>query len=176
MYFGADFDAVNNGEQDTFLENTPLTFHVIDIPRNPSIDLTAGTTYYWRIDEVNDLHPDSPWKGDVWSFWLAPYTAYDPFPADGAELIDPNITLSWTAGFNTKLHTLYLGENSADVGTGAVGTHKGRLVTTKYLSDALESGKTYYWRVDEFDGAATHKGEIWSFSTKSDESELGHVP
>jgi hypothetical protein len=29
-------------------------------------------TYYWRVDEVNDLHPDSPWKGDVWSFTIAP--------------------------------------------------------------------------------------------------------
>jgi hypothetical protein len=24
---------------------------------------------------------------------------------------------------------------------------------------------TYYWRVDEFDGAKTHKGEVWSFTT-----------
>ena len=26
-------------------------------------------------------------------------------------------------------------------------------------------GKTYYWRVDEFDGAVTHKGDVWSFET-----------
>ena len=176
VYFGTDFDAVNNGEQDTSLENTPLTFHVIDFPRNPPIDLIPGTTYYWRIDEINDLHPDSPWKGDVWSFWLAPYTACDPFPADGAELIDPNVILSWIAGFNAKLHTIYLGENFADVEAGAAGTHKGRLVNTKYCPDALESGKTYFWRVDEYDGYATHKGEIWSFSTKPIESELDHDP
>ena len=25
-------------------------------------------TYYWRVDEVNRLNPDSPWVGDVWSF------------------------------------------------------------------------------------------------------------
>ncbi|MEJ2704964.1 MAG: hypothetical protein P8Z79_21210, partial [Sedimentisphaerales bacterium] len=25
--------------------------------------------------------------------------------------------------------------------------------------------KTYYWRVDEFDGAATYKGDVWSFTT-----------
>ncbi|HUV63700.1 MAG TPA: hypothetical protein VMW24_07365 [Sedimentisphaerales bacterium] len=30
--------------------------------------LVAGTTYYWRIDEVNDADPNSPWKGPVWSF------------------------------------------------------------------------------------------------------------
>ncbi|TKJ34597.1 MAG: hypothetical protein CEE38_17130, partial [Planctomycetes bacterium B3_Pla] len=27
------------------------------------------------------------------------------------------------------------------------------------------SEKVYYWRVDEFDVAATHKGDIWSFTT-----------
>jgi len=32
--------------------------------------LEWGKTYYWRIDEVNDLHPDSPWRGEVWTFSL----------------------------------------------------------------------------------------------------------
>ncbi|MEM7384696.1 MAG: hypothetical protein AAF514_07090, partial [Verrucomicrobiota bacterium] len=27
-----------------------------------------GQTYYWRIDAVHEVHPDSPWKGSVWSF------------------------------------------------------------------------------------------------------------
>ena len=30
--------------------------------------LDWDTTYYWRVDEINDVHPDSPWKGSVWSF------------------------------------------------------------------------------------------------------------
>ena len=29
----------------------------------------------------------------------------------------------------------------------------------------LALGKTYYWRVDEFDAATTHKGDVWSFTT-----------
>ena len=167
VYLGANFDAVNNGEHDTFLGNTPLTFFVIGFPGNPPIDLIPGTTYYWRIDEVNNLHPNSPWKGDVWNFTIPPYTAYNPVPADGAELIDPNVILNWTAGFNAKFHTLYLGENSANVEAGAADTHKVRFATTYYYADALELGKTYYWRIDEFDGAVTHKGEIWSFTTVS---------
>jgi len=39
--------------------------------------LAANTTYHWRIDEVNDSEPDSPWKGDVWSFTTS---APDPKP------------------------------------------------------------------------------------------------
>ena len=34
--------------------------------------LDFGQTYYWRIDEVNDVNPDSPWIGDVWSFTVEP--------------------------------------------------------------------------------------------------------
>jgi Concanavalin A-like lectin/glucanases superfamily/Domain of unknown function (DUF5060)/Dockerin type I domain len=30
--------------------------------------MDVNTTYYWRIDTVNDSEPDSPWKGDVWHF------------------------------------------------------------------------------------------------------------
>ena len=30
--------------------------------------LELGKTYYWRIDEVNEADPNSPWKGNVWSF------------------------------------------------------------------------------------------------------------
>jgi hypothetical protein len=32
-----------------------------------------GQTYYWRIDEVNDAHPDKLWKGEVWSFTAEPF-------------------------------------------------------------------------------------------------------
>ncbi|MHC4192337.1 MAG: discoidin domain-containing protein [Planctomycetota bacterium] len=30
--------------------------------------LDFSTTYYWRVDEVNNVNPDSPWIGSVWSF------------------------------------------------------------------------------------------------------------
>jgi hypothetical protein len=41
--------------------------------------LVPGTTYYWRVDEVNDLHSKSPWKGMVWSFTLTDYLIVDDF-------------------------------------------------------------------------------------------------
>jgi len=34
--------------------------------------LAASTTYYWRVDGVNESEPTSPWKGDVWSFTTRP--------------------------------------------------------------------------------------------------------
>ncbi|MFZ2149077.1 MAG: hypothetical protein WAV28_17845, partial [Sedimentisphaerales bacterium] len=110
VYMGDNFDDVNDGAEGTFQGNQAATFFVAGFPGFPYPDgLVPGTTYYWRIDEVNDAEPNSPWKGDVWSLSIPPKTAYYPNPADGAELVALDAKLSWTAGFGAKLHTVYFG-------------------------------------------------------------------
>jgi hypothetical protein len=42
--------------------------HTLDANSYDPCGLDLGRTYYWRIDEVNNAHGDSPWKGEVWSF------------------------------------------------------------------------------------------------------------
>ncbi len=122
--------------------------------------LVPGTTYYWRIDEVEAN--STKHKGDIWSFWIPPKTAYDPNPADGAEFVDPNVTLSWAAGLGAKLHFVYFGDNFDDVNNASGGLSQ---ESTTYTPDLLESEKVYYWRVDEYDGVATYKGDVWGFTT-----------
>ncbi|OHB68891.1 MAG: hypothetical protein A2Y77_04940 [Planctomycetes bacterium RBG_13_62_9] len=39
--------------------------------------LEWGKVYYWRIDEVNDASPDSPWTGSVWTFTAADFVVVD---------------------------------------------------------------------------------------------------
>ncbi len=164
LYIGTDFDDVNNAAEGTFAGNTSSDFQVVGFPGFPIPEgLQPGTTYYWRIDEVNDLDPNSPWKGKVWSFAIAPKTAYQPNPADGAESVDPDVELSWTAGFGSKLHYVYFGDNFNDVNNAAGGLPQG---TATYIPGPLELAKTYYWRVDEFDAVDTYKGEVWNFLTQ----------
>ena len=164
VYFGESFDDVNSGAEAAFRGNQASTFFVVGFPGFPYPDgLVPGTTYYWRVDGVDDLHPDSPWTGDVWSFIVPPKTAYNPNPADGAKFIDPEIVFSWTAGFGAKLHTVYFGENFDDVNNAAGGLPQG---TMTYTLAPLELGKSYYWRVDEFDAVTTYKGDVWSFRTQ----------
>ena len=166
VYFSDNFDDVNNGTGDTFRGNLDIDteFFIVGFPGYPYPDgLVNGTTYYWRIDEVNEAEPNSPWKGDVWSFTIPPKTAYLPDPADGAELVGLNVQLGWTAGFGAKLHYVIIGEDFDEVNDTAQGIPNG---TTTYNPGPLELAKTYYWRVDEFDGAGTHKGEVWSFTTE----------
>ncbi len=164
LYIGTDFDDVNNAAEGTFAGSTSSDFQVVGFPGFPIPEgLQPGTTYYWRIDEVNDLDPNSPWKGKVWSFAIAPKTAYEPNPADGAELVDPDVELSWTGGFGSKLHTVYFGDNFDDVNNAAGGLPQG--VATYTPPGPLKLAKTYYWRVDEFDAVDTYKGSVWSFIT-----------
>jgi hypothetical protein len=41
--------------------------------------LELGRTYYWRIDEVNETDPNSPWKGMVWEFKVGDYIIVEGF-------------------------------------------------------------------------------------------------
>ncbi len=164
VYLGDNYDGVNDGAEGTFRGNQAPTFFVAGFPGFPYPDgLVPGTTYYWRIDEVNDTEPNSPWKGDVWSFSVPPKTAYNPDPADNAESVDLNVELSWTPGFGAKLHTVYFGDNFDEVNNATGGLTQG---VTTYDPGPLKLAKTYYWRVDEFDVIETHKGDIWSFTTQ----------
>ncbi|MFH1719358.1 MAG: hypothetical protein ABIF19_18550, partial [Planctomycetota bacterium] len=163
VYLGDNFDDVNNGTGDTFRGNQASTMLTVGFPGFPYPDgLVPGTTYYWRIDEVNEAEPNSPWKGDIWSFSIPPKTAYNPNPADGAEFVDLDATFSWTPGYGAKLHTLYLGDSLDDVNNATGGAPLG---VATYKPASLELEKVYYWRVDQFDAVATHKGDIWGFTT-----------
>jgi len=163
VYFGENLEDVKDGTGDTFQGNQTATFLVVGFPGFAYPDgLVPGKTYYWRIDEVNDTKPNSPWKGDVWSFSVPPKTAYNPDPPDGAESVDLNVELSWTKGFGAISHTVYFGDNFDNVNNATGGASQGEAT---YTPGPLELEKVYYWRVDEFDAVATYKGDIWSFTT-----------
>jgi len=160
VYMGEDFDDVNEGAEGTFYGNQNSEFFIAGSGAAYPGGLVPGTTYYWRIDEItagNDVY-----KGDVWSFWIPPNTAYNPEPADGAKFIDIDIELSWRAGLRAKLHTVYFGENFDDVNNAA---GRGPQSSMTYSPGVLESDKTYYWRVDEFGATGINKGKVWSFTT-----------
>jgi hypothetical protein len=166
VYLGDNFEDVNAGTGNTFRGNQMQPFLVVGFAGFPYPQgLVPGTTYYWRVDQVNEQHPESPWRGDVWSFTVPPKKAYAPVPADGAKFVSTDVTLSWTEGFGARLHHVYFGENLADVEAGTADTYKGPAVSTAFTPGSLEMGKKYYWRVDEFDSVETHTGEVWTLTT-----------
>jgi hypothetical protein len=164
VYFSDNLADVEAGAEAAFQGNQAADFLVVGFPGMPYPDgLVNGTTYYWRIDGVNETDANSPWKGNIWSFTVPPKTAYAPDPADGAESVYVDSRLSWTAGYEAKLHTVYFGDNFDDVNNATGGQAQG---TTEFRPGTLKMATTYYWRVDEFDIVETHKGDVWSFMTE----------
>jgi len=132
--------------------------------------LTPGTTYYWRIDEVE---PDKTTihTGDVWSFTTLALTASDPSPADGATGVAPSVKLTWLPGSNAVAHDVYFGIEETLVAQGTGETFKGKQVAPQYDPGTLLSGTTYYWRIDEVvvsrpPASGVIRGSVWSFTTR----------
>jgi hypothetical protein len=158
VYLGTD---PNLGPNDLVQTRLPVTmyFHV------PG--LTPGTTYYWRVDEI-EADATTVRTGDVWTFLAQPPNAYLPTPADGSNEAsgDPNATLVWLPGTNATGHHVYFGDGRDAVQAGAADTDKGPVTGTTFTPGPLEPLTTYYWRVDEIGLAnAVTAGAVWSFTT-----------
>ncbi|HSW02430.1 MAG TPA: LamG-like jellyroll fold domain-containing protein [Sedimentisphaerales bacterium] len=106
----------------------------------------------------------------------SPSLASDPIPSDKATDVPFDTALAWTAGETAVTHDVYLGAALADVNDASRASPMGVLVSegrteTSYQPDvALEFGKTYYWRIDEVNGAPDNtvfKGQPWSFTVES---------
>jgi len=74
LYFGTDKEAVRNA--DTASPEYKGTKALGSESYDPG-KLQWYSTYYWRVDEVNDANPDSPWVGNLWSFTVADFIEID---------------------------------------------------------------------------------------------------
>ncbi len=101
--------------------------------------------------------------------------ALDPIPEDEAVDIPRDVALGWTAGPYAETHDVYLGTNPDDVNNADKSDATGILVSqdqseTSYaMPELLDFGQTYYWRIDEVNGApdfGIFKGAVWSFTTE----------
>jgi hypothetical protein len=70
VYFGDNFDNVNDGSGNTFRGNQNETIFIVT-------DLKPSTSYYWRIEEVG--YDDKVHKGPVWRFETTYYISVDDF-------------------------------------------------------------------------------------------------
>jgi len=164
VYLGDNFDEVSDGTGDTFRGNQATDFFTAGFPGFPYPDgLVPGTTYYWRVDEV-EADGTTKHKGNVWSFTVPSKTAYNPIPSDGMKFQASDTTLSWTSGFGAKVHYLYFGTSFDEVNDAAGAIPQ---AITTFNPGPLAENTAYYWRVDEFDGGETHKGDVWSFKTRA---------
>ena len=78
LYFGTDFNDVNEASPDD-PRDVLIDQGMTETSYDPLGLLEFEKTYYWRVDEVNDSDPNSPWRGNVWSFTIANYDLIDDF-------------------------------------------------------------------------------------------------
>jgi hypothetical protein len=98
VYFGANFDDVNEATRDDPRGVLAVQDHN-DNSFDPDGELDYGVTYYWRIDGIKEDDPNSPWEGDVWSFQALNYPiVLDDF--ESYEDYSPNeIFMTWVDGY-----------------------------------------------------------------------------
>ena len=118
--------------------------------------LQFNTTYYWRIDEVNQVGGVA--TGNIWSFKTISGKAINPSPTEGQADVAINPILSWTAGYGAASHNVYFG-------TAYPGTFRGSQSSTNFNPGTLAPNTTYYWRIDEVDQYGTTAGTVWNFTT-----------
>ncbi len=112
VYLGDNFDDVNDGAEGTFRGNQAETYFIAGFPGFAYPDgLIRGTTYYWRIDEVNDTEPNSPWKGNIWSLKIANYLVVDDFE-DYNDYPPDEIFSTWIDGYEVATNGALVGNDT----------------------------------------------------------------
>ncbi len=101
VYFSDDWQAVEDG--------TALVATVTETRYGP-LALDLNTTYYWRVDEVNDAEAITTWQGDSWYFTTVDSLVVDDFESyTDDDTAGEAIWQTWIDGFGVP-------ENGSQVG------------------------------------------------------------
>jgi hypothetical protein len=110
VYVSTDFNDVNLALPAAYMGNVSDPCYTVS-------GVELGTTYYWRVNELNPAGPDPcNWNGPVWSFTVGDWRVVDDFD-DDAE--DADLWMRW------KINAYY-GDylaSCSEVGGGAWVTH-----------------------------------------------------
>ncbi|MFC1762073.1 LamG-like jellyroll fold domain-containing protein [Planctomycetota bacterium] len=153
VYFGTNFEDVNTATPDSpeFMGNQLETAYTLD-------RLEFGATYFWRIDEVNDTHADSPWQGNTWIFEVEP---------EGI-MIDGGLLTATASSQNSADESP---DNTINgVGLNEDGSHS-QDKTTMWLSAISDPG-TAWIRYDLSIAQELHEMLVWNQNGQSEE-DLG---
>jgi hypothetical protein len=130
VYFGADKDAVKNANTGSpeYKGTRALGSETYDPGK-----LLWDTTYYWRIDETNNVNPDSPWAGILWSFTTANFLVVEDF--EDYDVGNNEIWWSWIDGLGYASHPTL----PAHPGNGT-GSMVGDETTGSYMEETIVHG------------------------------------
>jgi hypothetical protein len=104
VYFSSDWQAVIDG--------TAAVTTVTEASHGP-LSLDLAQTYYWRVDEVNEVEIPTTWQGPVWDFTTQKYFVLDDFESyNDLDPTDPDsnrIFLTWLDGYEVATNGSLVG-------------------------------------------------------------------
>jgi len=133
---------------------------------------STGWGWNWEVDSVLvDADAGGGGGGTCNVCAGAPCTPVDQFtnvsPEDGAEGVEPPVTLVWEPAANATYYEVYVG--TTPMGVAYVGT----TTDTTYTLTDLEAGTTYYWIVSAFNDCSFKNGPRWNFTTSGGAAPTG---
>jgi hypothetical protein len=149
VYFGTDANAVKNA---TTASPEYIGPRALGDESYVPGKLAWATSYYWRVDEVNNLNPDSPWIGNVWSFTTGDFLVIDDF--EDYNIGDNEIWFAWHDGLGagTPGSPGYIPPNGtgSEIGDGNTGSYTEETIihggsqSMPYWYDNNKQGCSYY--------------------------------
>ncbi|MCH8120432.1 MAG: discoidin domain-containing protein, partial [Planctomycetes bacterium] len=104
VYLSSDEQAVIDG-------NAPVTT-VTETSFGP-LSLDLGTTYYWKISEVNEAETTTTWQGDIWNFTTHEFFVVDDFE-DYNDYPPDEIWSTWVDGYGVPANGATVGYPAPD--------------------------------------------------------------
>ena len=95
---------------------------------------------------------------------VPPGRATEPVPNDTATGVGLSPTLTWTAGSNSSQSDIYFGVSGSLVFAGTTSS-------SSYSVGPLTENTVYQWRIDERNDHGTTPGDVWTFTTRGEQSQ-----
>jgi len=162
VYLGTVFDDVNDAGRDNDPNSVLVSRNQTETTYKPPGLLEFGQTYYWRVNEFNDLNPNSPWKGNVWSFEVVNYFIVDDFE-DYNDFPPDDIFSTWKDGYGIDENGALVGYDAPDIDAGE------HFVETSIVHGGNQSMPYFYNNI----GPATYSQAQYAFSLGQDWTREG---
>ncbi|MHC4206889.1 MAG: hypothetical protein ACYSTT_19710 [Planctomycetota bacterium] len=114
------------------IDGTAFVDTVTDAGYGP-LSLNYGTTYYWRIDEVNELGDPAAAEGDIWSFTTKEFLVVDDF--ENYDVGNNEIWWAWKDGLGYAAH-----DNEPAYPGNGTGSAVGDETTASYTEETIVHG------------------------------------
>ncbi|MHC4541299.1 MAG: LamG-like jellyroll fold domain-containing protein [Planctomycetota bacterium] len=103
----ATHDVYVSTDEQAVIDGTAPAVSATDASYSPS-PLDLGSTYFWRIDEVNAAETPTIWQGDVWDFTTQEYIVVDDFE-DYNDYPPDEIYTTWLDGYENPANGSQVG-------------------------------------------------------------------